>query len=70
MPWKSKTSKQRNVIILNFIIISAKYYIFKNKFIKTIPNFVGYKIFLNKIIEIQKCLTFDKDKLELHIQKW
>ena len=65
-----KAKDQNKEMLLNFIIISAKYYIFKNKCIKTIPNIVGYKVFLNKRIEIEKCLAFEKDKLELHRQKW
>ena len=65
-----KANHQNKEILINFIIISAKYYIFKNKCIKTIPNIVGYKHFLNKRIEIEKCLAFDKDKLEQHRQKW
>ena len=65
-----KAKYQNKEMLLNFIIINAKYFIFKNKCINTIPNIVGYKLFLNKRIEIENCIAFDKNKLELHRQKW
>ena len=61
---------KRKQQILNFIIISAKYFIFRNKYTKTIPNFIEYKSFLYRRIEIEKCIALDKDKLEQHIKKW
>ena len=57
-------------ILVNFIIISAKYFIFKSKYLKIIPNITGYKRFLYKRIEIEKCIAFEKDKLDQHIIKW
>ena len=56
--------------VLNFIIISAKYFIFKSKYTKTIPSFQEYKVFLYRRIEIEKCIALDKDKLEQHRLKW
>ena len=55
---------------MNFIIISAKCFSFKNKYLKTIPNITGYKKILYKRIEIEKCNAFEKDKLDQHIKKW
>ena len=56
--------------LLNFIIISANYFIFRNKYTKTIPNFQEYKTFLYRRIEIEKYIALDKDKLEQHRLKW
>ena len=56
--------------LINFVILSAKYYIFKSKYIKTIPNILSFKNFLNKRMEIEKCIALEKDKLEQHNSKW
>ena len=56
--------------LINFIIISAKHYIFKCKYLKIVPNITFYKIFLNKRMEIEKCIAFEKDKIEQHTLKW
>ena len=56
--------------VINFIIFSVKHFIFKNKYLKTIPSLVGYKRFLNKRIEIEKYIALEKDKLHHHESKW
>ena len=56
--------------VINFIIFSAKHFIFKNKYLKIIPNIAGYKNCLNKIIEIEKYIALEKDKLHHHESKW
>ena len=56
--------------IINFIILSAKYFIFKSKYMKNIPNITLFKSFLKKRMEIEKCIALEKDKIEHHIAKW
>ena len=56
--------------LINFIILSAKYFIFKNKYMKTIPDIAAYKSYLNKRIEIEQHIAFQKDKLDQHNAKW
>ena len=56
--------------LLNFIIICGKYFIFRRKYIKTLPCFNSFKIYLNKRIEIEKHIALEKDKLEVHNRKW
>ena len=46
--------KCRNKLVLNFIILSANYFIYINKCKKSIPNIEGYKIYLKKCIDIEK----------------
>ena len=65
-----KQNNKSNEHLVNFIILSAKYFIFKNKYAKTIPNFQCFKNFLYKRIEIEKCIALEKDKLEQHMLKW
>ena len=65
-----KQNDQNKNVLVNFIIISAKYFIFKNKYAKTIPNFQCFKNFLFKRIEIEKVIAMEKDKLEQHRVKW
>ena len=59
-----------NILAKNFIILSAKYFIFKKKCLNELPianNFISY---LKKQIEIEKLIAFNKDKLEMHEAKW
>ena len=65
-----KQEKCQNRIVLNFIILSAKYYIYINKCKKSIPNLEGYKTFLFKCIDIEKQIALKYDKLQQHCEKW
>ena len=56
--------------LINFIIISAKHFIFKCKYMKTVPNITFYKSFLKKRMEIEKCIAYEKDKIVQHTLKW
>ena len=56
--------------LINFIIICGKYFIFRNKYIKTNPCLNSFKLYLDKRIEIEKHIAFEKDKLDLHNRKW
>ena len=62
--------KCRYRLVLNFIIVSAKYFIYINKCKNSIPNIEGYKIYLNKCIDIEKHIALNNDKLQQHCEKW
>ena len=68
MFWKNGHFKKRYISELYYH--KCIYFILKNKYLKTIPNITGYKSFLYKRIEIEKCIAFEKDKLDQHIRKW
>lgn len=53
-----------------YIILSAKYYIFKKKCNGEIPNANQYISQLKQRIEIEKIIAFKKDKLAQHEIKW
>lgn len=53
-----------------YIILSAKYYIFKKKCNAEIPNANQYISQLKQRIEIEKIIAFKKDKLAQHEIKW
>ena len=54
----------------NFIIFSAKYFIFINKCNKTTPDISNYKQYLYKQINVEKQIAMNRDKLPVHEQKW
>ena len=56
--------------LINFIIICGKYFIFRSKYIKTIPCFNSFNVYLNKRMEIEKHIALEKDKTEVHNRKW
>ena len=59
-----------NCQIFNFIVILAKYFIFKNKYAKTIPNFNCFIEYIFKRKDIEKIIALKKDKLDSHNKKW
>ena len=64
MEWSS------SAFLLNFIIIYAKYFIFKNKYSNTIPLLSNFKKYLRYIQNIENVIASAKDKLTLHNEKW
>ena len=62
--WSSST------FLLNFIIIYAKYFIFKNKYSNTIPLFSNFKNYLKYIESVEKLIASAKAKLTQHNKKW
>ena len=56
--------------LVSYIIILAKYFIFSNKYKKSIPNFNWFKLFLQKREQIEKIIAMKKDKLTTHNAKW
>ena len=55
---------------INFIILSAKYFVFKCKCLKTVPMLEMFKQSLYKYIDIERHIAFEKDKLHIHDLKW
>ena len=64
------TEKVYNKTNINYIILSAKYFVFKCKCLKTIPLFQVFKQNLYTYIEIERYIAFDKGKLHIHDLKW
>ena len=59
-----------NKTVKHFILILAKYFIFCNKCNKCIPQFVAFKRYLYRYIEIERNIAFEKEKLAIHNLKW
>ena len=55
---------------LNFIIITAKYFIFKMKYKKMIPMFNIFKHYLNMKLNIEKEIAIKNDMLDLYQSTW
>ena len=63
-------SLQKDNKIVNFILILAKYFIFRSKYEKVIPNIETFIKYLYKRQEIEKIIALKKDKLMVHNEKW
>lgn len=59
-----------NTNIKNFIILIAKYYIFLNKYYRSIPNLHAFKIHMKKRLRIEKEIALMKDKLFEFERQW
>ena len=59
-----------NTRVKNYIILSAKYFIFLNKCRNTIPSIQYFKNYLCKQIDIEKQIAQEKDILESQDIKW
>ena len=57
-------------IIINFILILAKYFIFTSKYKKVIPNINHFYQYIYKRQEVEKIIALKKDKLVSHNKKW
>ena len=57
-------------ILLNCIFIHAKYFIFKNKYEKSHPNFAHFKNYLKYHESLEKLIALGKNKLQEHERKW
>lgn len=64
------TDKTNHADAKNFILLLAKYYIFINKFRKTLPNLPVFKKYLKSRINIEQHIAFTGDKIEKHNKKW
>ena len=52
-----------DIKIKNFIIFTAKYFLFSNKYQKAIPMWEGFKLYIRKQIHIKREIALIKDKL-------
>ena len=64
------TDRSSYSTLLNFVMIYAKYFIFKNKYEKTIPMFANFLKYLKHIENVEKVIASAKDKLRQHTDKW
>ena len=56
--------------VKNFIIMAGNYFIFKNKYQKTIPSVEHFKSYLKHKIKIEKEIYFMKDRFVQFEGKW
>ena len=66
----NETSPGLHIQANNFIILSAKYFIFKKKCLNELPTANNFISYLKKQIEIEKIIALNKDKLAIHEAKW
>lgn len=63
-------SNDQIMSIVNFIIILAKFFIFKNKLNHTTPMFEVFVCYLRKRKEVERHIAIIKDKIATHNKKW
>ena len=56
--------------VKNFIILLGKYFIFKNKCLKTQPTISHFKVYLSQRINVEKHIYFIKNRLAQFDTKW
>ena len=56
--------------VKNFIILPVKYFIFKNKCLKTQPTIAHFKMYLSQRINVEKHIYFIKNRLAQFDTKW
>jgi len=64
------SNKDHSQHILDFIILLAKYFIFKSKLEKSVPNYMNVIKYLKERKTIEEQIAFMKDKLNTHNKKW
>jgi len=55
---------------INYIILLSKYFIFKSKYQKTIPNFMDFKYYLKHNLNLEGLIAEMKGKPDAHQTKW
>lgn len=66
----NNANSSKEEIVINFIILLAKYFIFKCKCNSTAPSFNMFNIYLNQTIKIEETIATIKDKMEMFDNKW
>ena len=61
--------KTQNQTVLNFIILCAKYFIFKCKCTKQVPIFQHFKNYIKGKIETERVIAMRKNKYDIHCKK-
>ena len=64
------TDQSSYTILMNGILIYAKYFIFKNKYAKTIPVFDNFIKYLKYHENLERLIALTKDKITQHDNKW
>lgn len=55
---------------INYILLLGKYFIFKNKYQKTIPNFSEFLNYLRYKLSLERLIAEMKNKVDVHNNKW
>ena len=63
-------NKKEKDITKTFLIILAKYYIFKCKYENTLPDISSFIIFTRHHESVERIIATDFGKLDRHIEKW
>ena len=63
-------SNDRKSIVTNFLILIAKYLLYKCKLNKTEPNISMFKSELKQREQIERLIAISKNKIEVHNLKW
>lgn len=61
---------QQKAILVNFIILLAKYFIFKCKCNIILPTINSFNSYLRKTIKIEETIAFMKNKMDIFNLKW
>ena len=56
--------------VKNFIIMLGKYFIFRNKCLKTLPTLIHFKSYLTKRLKIEQEIFFMRDKIAQFQRTW
>lgn len=62
--------KKPNCMIINFLIVLMKYFIYGMKLREVIPNFQGFRRYISLRYKIEYDIAFNSGKLARHEQKW
>ena len=63
-------NKQRGDLVINFIILLGKKFIYKNKYDNTIPNLQNFKYFFKFHYNSEKCIAFNNCEWDSFNKKW
>ena len=55
---------------INYILLLGKYFIFKNKYQKTVPNFNEFLNYFNYKLSLEGLIAELKNKVDAHNSKW
>ena len=61
---------EEDLIILNHLILTAKFYIYKCKLNSKNPSIRVYKAKIGEIYQVEKKIAAKRNKLAKHFQKW
>ena len=62
--------RKKRAHAINYIIICARQFIFKNKHRNNIPRFNTFHQYLSYMIQIEKQIALAHDQIEKHQNKW